>query len=1098
MMLTASSNLIELAVKGERYLKLSHSAIVLEGVDFDSRSLSMSCEYHIKLSNHSSGDVLSPASAQAGKAVGVAFKLPDGNVDVSGLQMNGKEVPALSIFEDLQNISNFDLSYWCFPESANSEALGKIFKRLCRHRRDLISYEEVSKAHAAASMGQSFGLLVKIPPGAISSTETSLTITLKLSVVESPLFKNILDQKLLATLGEELWFPAPSRIMTLPSGVAVTAHGMEHHRSKCTVKLNFNRFPHYAFVVSGERVSHMYESSWVNLRAMGLFVGQFAVMEEACVYRAFSLLPDEQKMNCTLKKDLVSEILQVLSVWFGGSASLPELNLMFLPLPVNKSFHVMGNTVLLDASVLHREGFLDRKISAIAYIAEAIASVWVNRCMPAFAEPWLPVGISSMIGDRFVEYYLGPNEYAHRLITRKQRFHAMVERGLDHRPLPVIADGWDPLLRLKAALVMDCLRRSVVGDSDLKTAFNELASRESTKKKTVWTNEDFFFLLTCTVGQHTEAGRAIPQFKDHWVKGVGVPLIHVGFSMLEKRKFALNVVQRPLQRVSVYDNSLLCCSPKQSSGVCACGQDFVSRKEEPHGGASYLRPHLEWPGRRRFWTGEIEVSVFRATNFFVPVSVTMEPDLAQQILTVPYVTPRKHEVVLNRISRDDELVHGWLTVTDEKWLLAKVVVCQSPLMWCNKLKFSKNVFMELSALEALQHLRGSALAMEAMYAFLRGSGEVFYRVRQEAGKSLIHLALGCAEREALLSVLVWLQSVVSGELPQTEHAEWLTWFAVAEQLALVKRNADRRDHKAISDLFSLAVKSIENALVLAPSRNSWTVDPHLVLSHAIRFALLSASQDVLPAIDTRLKSDMYGPPLSSPDLLVTEAVLSSVPSSLNWPPWAYLGDPEYLERLCLSSPVRKLSRTAVRSYLMADSASSEKESGSWDRRLRWIEKLTEKIVSGEINSVQSLSWLVDCWELVLERYRRESIKSPLSLTLQKKDMCDRLWTYLTGACLLLPSSIKQHVQHIVVAIYVQAYGLGVPPCIKDCVGQPRGDEGPMSFWLPFKDHERIYRRFMFRGATVKPEKQHDAVPKKPRLLITSSGTVALDHAFSKQ
>ena len=1117
--------LVESTVKGQRFLKVTHSVVTIQAVDFASKSLDLFCEYHIRVSSTKPAeDLVSPTSRQAGKALGLAFLLPDGTVDVSAVQLNGKPVPGLSVHEDLQNISRFDApSYWCFPQSADSAALGKIFARLCENRRDLISYEEISKAHSAASTGQSFGLLLKIPPvidesPILSTSEpvSSLVAGIRITISGSPIFKKFQaepETDILATLGNEVWFPIPSRIMVLPSGMSVTAQPMEHQRYKCTVKIGPS-VSAGAIIVSGEQVAvNVFENSWINPRSVGLFISRGDNLSKmtGSVFQAICL-GNESLMESTLK-NVIPEIVQVLGPWFSSAGQIPQLNLVFLPLPVSKAFHVFGNTILMDSGILHGEGLVENKILARSLLAEAVAAVWVERALPAFAEPWLCVGLRTVLADRFVEFHLGQNEYNFRVISRRQRFHAMVERGLDWRPLSIISDSQDPLLKLKAPLVMDCLRRSITGDSDLRAALHELNTVASGKKGP-WTSEAFFYLITCIVGQHTEAGKSISQFKQDWVLSVGVPVIHVGFSMLEKRKFALLVSQRPLQRINTYDNSSMCSTGgssnnQKNSAGCACGSDYVGRKAELSGGATYMRNHLHWPGtaRRRFWNGEIEVSIFRSTNYFVPVSVKMEdssPDLAQQVLTVPYVTPRKHEQVLNRASRDDELVHGWIAVVDDKWLLAKIIVCQSPLMWCNQLNFSKNISMEHAAVEALQHVRGSALGQEALAVSLHGcSQEVFWRVRQEAGKALIHLALGCGEREAMLSVIAWLQSVVTArDLNRKIHpAEWLTWNSVAEQLALVRRNADRRDQESISELFAISVNSIEKALAIVPHRNQWRLDPAFLLSQAIRFALLSSVSETIKqspafaAIDSRLMSDMYGPPLSSADLMVTEAVLGAAQPK-NYSSWNFLKDPKWLEKLSMN-PVRRVSRTAIKAYLIGQIGNGEDHIGSWDSRFLWIEKLTQQIITMRFESVQALAWLVDCWECIAERFRRDSRKSALLQTVQKRETCERLWTYLTRDAVLLPLSVRSHVQHLVHSLYMQAYGNGVPFCFKDTLESPRDGKGPLSFWLPFKEHERIYRRFVLRGATVRPEKRAE-MPKKPRLLITGAGTIPLDGGFSNK
>lgn len=1122
---------IDPVLKSQRNVRVTHSIVSLEAADLDARTYSLACEYHVRASNSKpcSAEPQSPCSwAGAGKALGLTFVLPEGAVAVSGVTMNRREVAYLSPLDEISNISNFSLSYWLFPESADTRALGEIFSRLCANRRDLISYEEMTKAHRAASTGQAFGLLVKIPPCAVPASESTISVQMSLTVRDTPLVRQLYakcDTRYLATLGHEPWFPVPARLMTLPSGVAVTAQPMEHQRHKITIKIREKIFNDDVHVLaSGDRIPAgpdwiVFESSWINPRSVGLFVGPFANISQEGVFTALCVPHALSDMQTTLKNEVIQEIVQVLGSWFSSPVQLlPQINLIFLPLPVRKDFFVHGSTIVIETSLLHREKVVDKRINARIVLAEAIASLWVVRNMPAFADVWIPTGIAGMLADRFVEFHLGANEYQYRVLARRQRLHAMVERGLDWKPLSVMADPDDILIKTKATLVIDCLRRSHVGESDMRSAFHELATIASGKKGP-WTTDSFFYLLICTVGQHTEAGQALPKFKEEWVKSVGVPLIHIGFSILDKKRFIVSVTQRPLQRISCHDNLPTCSSSANHAQTtsCACGQDFVCRKDEAGGGASYACPHLHWPPtvRRRFWPGQIQLSIYRATNFFVPVPVDMDPESPEgssQILTVPYVTPRKHELVLNRTARDDELVHGWMTFLDDRWMLAKIVITQSPLMWCNKLQFSRNSLMELSAIEALEHIRGSALVHEVLTDVLVRGGEYFWRVRQEAGRALIHAALGCGEREAMLSVIRWLDSFnKSFDWYSIDPRVFLTWAGVAEQMSYAKRNADRRDHKAISEALMATVKSVEQSLTLHPVVAEWKIDPHTVLALAIRFAIVAAGDNLsttspgFKAIDARLRSDQYGPPLASPESLVTEALLSAAPvnGSLVSGCWPHMCEPSFIEKLTMDLS-RRTSRTAMRTYLSVVGSTADcapESEGAWIVRLIWLEKLTGEIIDGHgsVRSVQALSWLVDCWETILERFRRESSKTPLHLAVQRKQSCDRLWNYLTVKVPLLPVCARSHIQHLVHSMYMQAYGTGVPACYRETVDKPRDSKGPLSYWLPFKEHERIYRRFMLRGPTVRPEQPKPQPAKKPRILITGAGSVPLapPPAFSK-
>jgi hypothetical protein len=184
---------------------------------------------------------------------------------------------------------------------------------------------------------------------------------------------------------------------------------------------------------------------------------------------------------------------------------------------------------------------------------------------------------------------------------------------------------------------------------------------------------------------------------------------------------------------------------------------------------------------------------------------------------------------------------------------------------------------------------------------------------------------------------------------------------------------------------------------------------------------------------------------------------------------------------------------ALRGYLSlvgtsADHSIHSESEEAWLIRLLWIEQLTKQTRT----NLQAAAWLMDCWELLLERARKESVKSSFMNLFHKKAVCDKLWKYLTHDAMLLPLSVRSAVVQAVHALYLQVYGTGIPGPYKELVDEVRPEgKGPLSFWLPMKDHERIYRRFVYRGINVKPEPVKAPAPKKPKLLITSAGSVPL-------
>ena len=321
-----------------------------------------------------------------------------------------------------------------------------------------------------------------------------------------------------------------------------------------------------------------------------------------------------------------------------------------------------------------------------------------------------------------------------------------------------------------------------------------------------------------------------------------------------------------------------------------------------------------------------------------------------------------------------------------------------------------------------------------------------------------------------------------------EPRVFLAWSGIMDNVSHAKRSADRRDAKNISDCLLATVRAVERSLALTPNSAEWRVNPHLVLSCAVRNAVLStgselkANNPACKAIDVWLRSDLYGPPLASPERIITEAVVSASNGS-----WPFVSDPKFLESLTLD-PSRRIARSAIRAYL-ASVGGSDTEA-AWTVRLAWVDRLTDEILTatvGPLKSVQSLAWLVDAWDTLIERYRRESSKSGLHMAVNSG--CERLWRYLTAKVPRLPPSARGHIQQVVHSIYIQAFGTGVPVVLKTQTG--------MDFWMPYKEHERIYKRFMLRGATVRPEAPKAPAPKKPRILITGAGSVPLDQPFSR-
>jgi hypothetical protein len=1040
-------------IRNEKFIRLSHTIITILEID-ENRKIRLNYENHLHVGKSI------PGQAHPGKCLGVTYQLPDGCL-VESVLINGNPIKSVDPTDSPSD--NDGGSFVSFPDSADTVAHATIFQRISSHRRDLISYEELIKAHRTGVLNQSHGLIVRVPP----SADTVVSVLVNLTVSNPRLWRGGSPATLLS-LGD-LWAPIPLSAVILPGGVPATTAPMDLLRHRVTIRVLCPVAGE--LVVSGDRLSFLhptFESTLIHPRDLLLGLAPLRTVQQGMACKlAFS--PElTEAVNLSLGGGLVGEILQFFSPWF-GTRELPLINILLMPLPRAEGFLVYGNTVVVESSILVSDASqFDRQITLRCVLAEAIAALWIARALPVILEPWIAVGLASLLAHRFVEFTAGTNEYTHRVLLRRHNYHRLVERGLEWRPLTIISDPDDPVLTAKAPLVMESIRRALVPDSDFQSALGELAAT----RRPIGT-DSLFASLVNAVGLHTEAGQALPRFRDEWVRSVGCPLIHVGFTISNKR-FTVQVTQRPLQRIYCHDNAPLCGSPIRG-GHCACGSDFVCRRDDPKEGVSYMRPHAPWLTKRRFWPGEIEVSIHRAAGFRVTTAVEMTvngQDGDNAALTVPFVTPRKHEVSLNRQSRDDELVHGWVTVTDDRWLLlARIVVCQSPLMWCNMLSFSRSVIQEHSACEALAHVKGSPLVIEALAEAL-GKNQFAHRVRRDCGKALVHMALGCGERDGLTAVIRWLESFSTVDWDKVDQRDLMTFIGLVDSLSLSKKH-----EKNFETIFNLILKLLNNKKLRINSIKylTQTVQDKSLLKRLI---------------NPYIQSDLYGPPLASPDLAVTETVLSTAGHSgaVIGAVWPHLFDQKFLEGLAMS-PNRRLARTAIRSYLSTLGVVAEGESESrWKLRFIWVDSLTDQIIADPgFGTVTIFAWLGDVWDMIHEKVRKEGLKSPIYSAFNQQ--VDRLWKYLTYKIHLLPAVVRSTVHPHVYSVYLHVFGTGLPVKYRE--------SGALNFWLPFKEHERIYKKFMIRGAITRdipPQPQPRQAPKK--LILSVASTPVASNPFS--
>ena len=115
---------LESVIRGDKFVRITHTIVDVQDIDFRSRSISLIAEYHVHLSKSLPQNVgMSTPSGPTKKALGLTFLLPDGDVNVDSVLVNNQLVPQLSPHDELNNLSNFFLSYLAFPESSNTQAL---------------------------------------------------------------------------------------------------------------------------------------------------------------------------------------------------------------------------------------------------------------------------------------------------------------------------------------------------------------------------------------------------------------------------------------------------------------------------------------------------------------------------------------------------------------------------------------------------------------------------------------------------------------------------------------------------------------------------------------------------------------------------------------------------------------------------------------------------------------------------------------------------------------------------------------------------------------------------------------------------------------
>lgn len=658
---------------------------------------------------------------------------------------------------------------------------------------------------------------------------------------------------------------------------------------------------------------------------------------------------------------------------------------------------------------------------------------------------------------------------------------------------------------------------------------------------------------------------SVSPFLNEWVRvGCGCPIIHIGFSMVpEKKRFIVHASQKPLHRICCLDWSWQCINNGNNRAAgggmcCGCGNssDSVCRYTSPDKKVTtYHKPHaFNFPNRHRFWPGNMKVSIYRAPGYSVSADIDMSVSpggsgeiiencesnvtphlIGQQLftsqLTIPYVTPRRHEYDKlhtnshhrNRKLRDDELVFGWICMEDLRWcLLSKIVICQSPLMWCNALLYSRKIETELSAIDALQHIKGySVNTITALNDCLLGTPSyndsssshqvagqpvTYYycnATRIEASKALVHCATYLNDKDALVHINNYLTKFVNSAIGANSTVvagQLMIISSLLETYAFNRRymSFERRETRNCFETAAYLLEQFDGLSYIANTQknsSSYTKTCMNMLLGSVCKALILSSLDLKEKsiakslIEPRFLADIYGYPINSDNYIILEIILTYLSFSAS--NWNFIPNLVFIEHIIMNVcnnniNSQRLLKAASKAYMTVlgltagAGASGSGNSGvdseySWCVRFNWIVKFTDvAVLLCGTGADITVSILLNVWETIFERVKREA-KSPIATLFRtSKELTDQLWYYIVQTTPRIiqihPSvtSIGVQIQQILLGIYLHIYGTGLPLCYR-APTPSSGDNGglPMSFFAPTKDIEKAYRRLAMHGTTAR-------------------------------
>ena len=833
----------------------------------------------------------------------------------------------------------------------------------------------------------------------------------------------------------------------------------------------------------------------VRLDSIGLIIAPLVDRLESM---GETLIVAPHKLSNTLDEFIhnfskgLNEVLAIVGRELGGD--VPSVQLVFVP-GWYPRYSVFGDMVVLSADLLEKacdgHGLV---FDVLEEISESIAAAAVAQLLNPIEGSWISEGLPKLVAGRVVESKLGVVEFRRRFLERRARFHAGVEAGQDWLPISFCTNtGISEWFRLKSGLVLDAIRIGLVGPGEWSSLMSRCLRKDISMSSEPVLNTDFLFTAAAEI---TGGNENCLMFRADWVDGIGAPCFGVGLNFLqgEKKGLIVQVVQRPLQpgysssshsKVSKQglkiDASRMGESRLSSSSRCPCDIDPQQKND-----SSYDPPGAP-SSRFRCWEGPMDLILFRAPNCPLPVSFEMRatPEPITSTISITQFTPRKQEIVRSRQPRPDELVHGWMGGSDDKWILAKTLYFQGILMWTNKLQFSRDLAEELNACSSLAHCRGSQWVLEVLADALRNPYYA-WGTRAAAGKALVHLYCVGGEKEALR--LLWgvylgveiggttsgiaqpgVQTGQSGVTSQTgppgsvstpqksglmKPAEVEIFVQVLRALAAGIESIRTSPH---ADMFS----EISSRARLGVT--SGRFDERIACEAAAAQVQVLGLANSRSTIESVLKSDLYGSPLRSRSWLGSQRVLQVV---------GLLGARQSNDsnglidiiscfiKLAIESEGANLPDSLLGAAMFAligllIGIGKARDVFNWLLSQSQSEIETPFLPLPRLHKDDAQKGIVilSGWRSLREQISRSS---SLRKEFHNEFIVDSLWKIV--------QVVEGAILNEIFEIYFRLFGVKMPKCI----------EGRADLKHPEKETEKIFRKFVISGVFFDPEKKEES------------------------